>query len=51
MAGLIELSGLGFPNPATAGFHRVVFNDWGTSRPAFTATGGKIQATRYAGGR
>jgi hypothetical protein len=26
-------------------------NDWGTSRPAFTAYGGKIQATRFAGGR
>jgi hypothetical protein len=38
------MSLLGFPN-------RVVFNDWGTSRPAFKAYGGKIQATRYAGGR
>jgi hypothetical protein len=26
-------------------------NDWDTSRPAFTAYGGKIQATRFAGGR
>ncbi len=32
-------------------FHRVVLNDWGTSCPAFTAYGGEIQATRFAGGR
>jgi hypothetical protein len=32
-------------------FHRVVINDWVASRPAFTAYGGKIQATRFAGGR
>ncbi len=42
---------LGFPNPAMAGIHRVIFNDWGTSRPAFTAYGGKTQATRFASGR
>jgi hypothetical protein len=26
-------------------------NDWGTTSPAFSAYGGKIQATRFAGGR
>jgi hypothetical protein len=26
-------------------------NDWGTSRPAFTAYGAKIQAIRFVGGR
>jgi hypothetical protein len=26
-------------------------NEWGTSRPAFPAYGGKIQATRCAGDR
>jgi hypothetical protein len=35
---------LGFPN-------RVTFNDWGTSPLSFPAYGGKIQATRFAGGR
>jgi hypothetical protein len=32
-------------------FHRVVFNYCGALRPAVTTCGGKIQATRFAGGR
>ena len=42
---------LGFPNPPWRDSTRFVFNDWGTSHPAFTAYGGEIQASRYAGGR
>jgi hypothetical protein len=55
---------IGFSKPGASHenprFHRVTCNDWGTSRPCLsqpmivpygTNIGGKIQATRYAGGR
>jgi len=40
---------LGFPNPATAGFHPQRLGHFAPL--SFTAYGGKIQATRFAGGR